>query len=121
MGSSSGESQWTLWYKEPAEQWVEALPVGNGRLGAMVFGGIDPGAHPVQRGYGLDRSPARLCPPRRMPSTMGRSVQACSEVLDLERAEQWERGSRGPGRSGSAGDGDVYVPAAGPDGLPAHG
>ncbi len=28
-----------LWYRQPAEQWVEALPVGNGRLGAMVFGG----------------------------------------------------------------------------------
>ena len=30
----------TLWYKTPAQQWVSALPVGNGRLGAMVFGGI---------------------------------------------------------------------------------
>jgi alpha-L-fucosidase 2 len=29
-----------LWYERPASQWVEALPVGNGRLGAMVFGGI---------------------------------------------------------------------------------
>jgi len=27
-----------LWYNKPAEKWVEALPVGNGRLGAMVFG-----------------------------------------------------------------------------------
>lgn len=27
-----------LWYKEPAKNWDEALPVGNGRLGAMVFG-----------------------------------------------------------------------------------
>jgi alpha-L-fucosidase 2 len=27
-----------LWYNEPAGQWIEALPVGNGRLGAMVFG-----------------------------------------------------------------------------------
>jgi alpha-L-fucosidase 2 len=27
-----------LWYHQPAKQWVEALPVGNGRLGAMVFG-----------------------------------------------------------------------------------
>ena len=27
-----------LWYNRPAEQWVEALPVGNGRVGAMVFG-----------------------------------------------------------------------------------
>ncbi|MDR6672905.1 glycoside hydrolase family 95 protein [Xanthomonas sp. 1678] len=30
----------TLWYPRPATQWVEALPVGNGRLGAMVWGGI---------------------------------------------------------------------------------
>jgi len=27
-----------LWYRRPADQWIEALPVGNGRLGAMVFG-----------------------------------------------------------------------------------
>ena len=27
-----------LWYTKPAEFWVEALPLGNGRLGAMVFG-----------------------------------------------------------------------------------
>ena len=29
-----------LWYREPAAVWNEALPIGNGRLGAMVFGGI---------------------------------------------------------------------------------
>jgi len=29
-----------LWYDKPATQWVEALPIGNGRLGAMVFGGV---------------------------------------------------------------------------------
>src|SRR5262245_46219995 len=29
----------TLWYRRPAARWVEALPVGNGRLGGMVFGG----------------------------------------------------------------------------------
>lgn len=28
-----------LWYRRPAAAWNEALPVGNGRLGAMVFGG----------------------------------------------------------------------------------
>jgi alpha-L-fucosidase 2 len=27
-----------LWYSQPAKQWVEALPIGNGRLGVMVFG-----------------------------------------------------------------------------------
>ncbi|MEN6607658.1 MAG: glycoside hydrolase family 95 protein, partial [Bryobacteraceae bacterium] len=31
----------TLWYRRPADEWVEALPVGNGRLGAMVFGRVD--------------------------------------------------------------------------------
>ena len=29
-----------LWYDQPATKWTEALPVGNGRLGAMVFGGV---------------------------------------------------------------------------------
>jgi len=30
-----------LWYEQPAEKWVEANPIGNGRLGAMVFGGTE--------------------------------------------------------------------------------
>ncbi len=30
-----------LWYRSEAKDWVEALPVGNGRLGAMVFGGVE--------------------------------------------------------------------------------
>ncbi len=29
-----------LWYKQPAEKWVEALPLGNGHLGAMIFGTV---------------------------------------------------------------------------------
>ncbi len=29
-----------LWYKKPAKVWTEALPIGNGRLGAMIFGGV---------------------------------------------------------------------------------
>ena len=36
---SSGAEPMILWYDRPAEVWTEALPVGNGRLGAMVFGG----------------------------------------------------------------------------------
>ncbi len=43
-GKSEGDyepSHWTLWYKQPAKIWTDALPVGNGRLGAMVFGGIN--------------------------------------------------------------------------------
>ncbi len=33
--------QHVLWYRRPAASWNEALPIGNGRLGAMVFGGVE--------------------------------------------------------------------------------
>ena len=36
---TQGDSSLTLWYRQPASEWNRALPVGNGRLGAMVFGG----------------------------------------------------------------------------------
>ncbi|HUU09693.1 MAG TPA: glycoside hydrolase N-terminal domain-containing protein [Phycisphaerae bacterium] len=35
------EGDLVIWCRRPAEKWVEAMPVGNGRLGAMVFGGIE--------------------------------------------------------------------------------
>lgn len=35
-----------LWYRQPAANWLEALPVGNGRMGAMVFG--DPQHETIQ-------------------------------------------------------------------------
>lgn len=40
--ASAPEEALTLWYQKPAKNWEnEALPVGNGRMGAMVFGGVD--------------------------------------------------------------------------------
>ncbi len=37
--AAAAEPPLRLWYPQPARQWVEALPIGNGRLAAMVFGG----------------------------------------------------------------------------------
>jgi alpha-L-fucosidase 2 len=37
----AGSPETTLWYERPARNWNEALPIGNGRLGAMIFGGVD--------------------------------------------------------------------------------
>lgn len=37
--AQAAPSSSTLWYRQPASEWNRALPVGNGRLGAMVFGG----------------------------------------------------------------------------------
>ena len=44
---ASGELE--LWYRQPAAHWKEALPVGNGRLGAMAFG------RPIGRYPGVER------------------------------------------------------------------
>jgi len=40
------QTECKLWYKKPAENWNEALPIGNGRLGAMIFG--QPGREHLQ-------------------------------------------------------------------------
>jgi alpha-L-fucosidase 2 len=40
VSDSSADPALRLWYRHPAANWNEALPVGNGRLGAMVFGGV---------------------------------------------------------------------------------
>jgi len=37
----SSHAQEKLWYDKPATKWLEALPIGNGRLGAMIFGGVE--------------------------------------------------------------------------------
>jgi len=37
---SAVQAQNKLWYKQPAKYWEEALPLGNGKTGAMVFGGV---------------------------------------------------------------------------------
>ncbi len=38
--TSALATEWRLWYEQPANRWLEAVPVGNGRLGAMVFGEV---------------------------------------------------------------------------------
>jgi alpha-L-fucosidase 2 len=35
------ENKLSLWYEQPAAEWMQATPVGNGRLGAMIYGGTD--------------------------------------------------------------------------------
>jgi alpha-L-fucosidase 2 len=38
--AQASEQSQSLWYQQPAENWTDALPVGNGRIGAMVFGRV---------------------------------------------------------------------------------
>jgi alpha-L-fucosidase 2 len=37
--AATGVKKTPIWFAQPADRWLQALPVGNGRLGAMVFGG----------------------------------------------------------------------------------
>ncbi|MGD9420346.1 MAG: glycoside hydrolase family 95 protein [Verrucomicrobiota bacterium JB025] len=39
--AAAPESPDTLWYRQPAANWNEALPIGNGRIGGMVYGGVN--------------------------------------------------------------------------------
>ena len=38
-GEPHADDELLLWYDKPAVEWTDALPIGNGRLGAMIFGG----------------------------------------------------------------------------------
>ncbi len=35
------ENKMKLWYDKPADEWMKSLPLGNGRLGVMIYGGIE--------------------------------------------------------------------------------
>src|SRR5215208_785833 len=41
VNPSFSQQQLKLWYNKPAVKWTDALPIGNGRIGAMIFGGIE--------------------------------------------------------------------------------
>ena len=38
--SAKSQGDMVLWYRQPGEKWLEAMPMGNGLMGAMVFGGM---------------------------------------------------------------------------------
>ena len=44
--TNASTQEYKLWYDRPAQVWTEALPLGNGRLGAMVYG--TPGTEQIQ-------------------------------------------------------------------------
>ena len=71
-----------LWYRTPAPIWDHALPVGNGRLGAMVFGGANTGAN---NGDLQDRR-------RNEPLMDGSQTSAGDEHLQLNESSIWQGG-----------------------------
>jgi len=67
LGQAAAQSSRdVLWYRSPAPIWDHALPVGNGRLGAMVFGGANSGKNNGESSF----------PVRTLPCWMGRGPRA---------------------------------------------
>ena len=78
------QSPLTLWYTKPAESVDRALPVGNGRMGAMVFGGAAHERIQFNEQHRLDRRAPRLRPQGRRPIAGQRSAN-CSGPASRRR------------------------------------
>src|SRR5579863_10532100 len=84
LGAQSPRSESeVLWYRSPASLWYQALPVGNGRLGAMVFGGANSGKNNGDEEF--SRQNAHLLD--------GSQTSAADEHLQLNESSLWQ-GSR---------------------------
>lgn len=71
----------TLWYDQPAESWMkEALPIGNGPMGAMLFGGTD-----IER---IQFNEISLWNGDRMPKTNGSQLDDSAEAEEQLGAHQ---------------------------------
>jgi alpha-L-fucosidase 2 len=96
-----------LWYTRPAERWVEALPLGNGRLGAMVFGGVD------QEHLQLNEDSLWAGMPRDPNNPRARAaLLRVREALfqdDFERANELCKAMQGPFTQPYLTLGDLYV------------
>ena len=55
-----------LWYQQPAEKWTEALPIGNGRMGAMIYGGVQEDHLQFNESSFLDWNAKGVCQKRRI-------------------------------------------------------
>ncbi|GAA1906993.1 glycoside hydrolase family 95 protein [Streptomyces sodiiphilus] len=75
-----------LWYPAPAREWLQALPVGNGRLGAMVHGGTDTEQLQLNEDTVWAGGPHVFDNPR--------AAQALPEIRRLVLAGQWAEAAR---------------------------
>jgi alpha-L-fucosidase 2 len=79
----------TLRYRAPAERWTDALPLGNGRLGAMAYGGIELDRFQLNDGTCWSGSPASARGQRDIEDGPGilRAARAALEAGDVRAAE----------------------------------
>lgn len=83
---STEASELTLRYDRPASRWVEALPLGNGRLGAMVYGGLVSDTIQLNEDTFWSGSPYNNCNPN--------ALGALGEIRDCLNTGRYEEAQR---------------------------
>ncbi|HEY5824926.1 MAG TPA: glycoside hydrolase family 95 protein, partial [Cyclobacteriaceae bacterium] len=84
-----------LWYKQPARNWNEALPIGNGRLGAMVFGGVNEELLQLNESSLWSGGPVNTNPNPLAPQYLGELRKALAQE-EYELAEELAKKMQGP-------------------------
>jgi alpha-L-fucosidase 2 len=85
--SAVAPSDLTLWYDRPAKEWTEALPLGNGRLGAMVFGRVGEERLQLNEDTLWAASPTTRPTPKRSPPC--RAYANSSSPASTRRRRTW--------------------------------
>jgi len=108
---ASAAEELLLRYENPAGAWTEALPVGNGRLGAMVFG------HPAREHLQLNESSLWSGAPKNGDNPKAREllpqVRAALFAGDHALATRLSRGMQGPFTQAYQPLGDLFLDFAG--------
>ena len=92
--SSPAQSPLKLWYDRPAGEWEEALPLGNGRIGAMVYGGISSELIRLNESSLWSGIPRRDTVEADMPQNLAR-IRDAIFAGNLSDAEKWCRTMQG--------------------------
>ena len=80
----------SLWYNEPATKWVEALPIGNGRLGAMIYGSVAQEHIQFNESTVWTGKPHSYAHPGAVDE-LPRLRALMLQMLQMERAGEWEQ------------------------------
>jgi alpha-L-fucosidase 2 len=105
--ASSPKDPLALWYPRPAKRWLEALPIGNGMLGAMIFGGVNTEHLQLNDSNLWSGGPKNWDNPNG-PKALAKA-RAAVLAGDYSEADDAARGMQGPWTESYVPLGDLYL------------
>ncbi|MCG2615378.1 glycoside hydrolase family 95 protein [Terrimonas sp. NA20] len=103
------QSPLKLWYSKPADQWVEALPVGNGRIGAMIFGKVDEELIQLNESTLYSGGPVKRNVNPQAKSYLSQVREALLKEEDYAKADQLTRKMQGLYTESYMPAGDIHI------------